>query len=237
MAENRYVYFIYDEQERVGYVGIGDRARPYGGHTEMVDELRDRSGDVRITSEPFTTREDAERAESLIIRALSDAEEHGGMLLNVTKRKQSRDLVPLLPFTDKTLRYSELTASLLVKVSPNRIDDERAVVSGGARAEEAAERCRKYWPLGRCVNSEAPIKQLVAVTTAEAKPIRVVGIWAVEDPSTWTSDEDDGRWEVTLSCPSEGDAGGYVGAEFDWEGYAPQLIGYSADIREFLGLS
>lgn len=233
---DNYVYFIYDDEGRIGYVGIGDRARPYGEHTEIVDALRDRSGDVRITSESFTSRDDAERAESLIIRALSDAEIQGTSLLNVAKRKQSRDLVPLLPFTDKVVRYSHLTETLLVKIGLNRIDDERAVVSGASSAEEAAERCRKYWPLGNCIAREAPIKQLIAVTTAEVSPVRVVGVWHVDHTSTWTFDEQSGRWEVTLPSPSDGNVGGYVGAEFDWEGYSPQLVGYSADVRTHLGL-
>jgi hypothetical protein len=236
MGENRHVYFIYDEKERIGYVGIGDRARPYGPHTEAVDELRDRSGDVRITSTPFSTPEDAERAESLIIRALEDAAQHGSRLLNVAKRKQSRDLVPLLPFQSSTLRYSVLVGSLIVKIGLNRIDDDRVVVSGVTHPEDAAERCRKFWPLGNCVKQEPPIKYLVAVTTAEARPVRVVGVWECLPTSDWTFNEGRQRWEVALVDAAEGDTGGHVGKRFDWEGYNPQLVGYSADIRKVLGL-
>ncbi|MEV0781754.1 hypothetical protein AB0I52_01940 [Streptomyces sp. NPDC050423] len=233
---NNYVYFIYDGDGSIGYVGIGDRARPYGPHTKVVDDLRDRSGDVRITSMPFSTRGDAERAESLIIRALADAEEHGTHLLNVAKRKQSKDLVPLLPFQQGILRYSDLSTTLLVKISLNAIDDERVVVSGAAHSADAAERCSRYWPLGKCVDREAPIKRLVAVTTAEAKPVRVVGVWDVDHTSAWKYHEDVQRWEVRLTNPVQGNIGGHVGKCFDWEGYAPQNVGYSSDIRTYLGL-
>ena len=234
MSENGYVYFIYDVDGSIGYVGIGDRARPYEPHTPAVDALRDRSGDVRITSSSFSTREDAERVESLLIRALVDAEVNPPRLLNDAKRKQSHHLVPLLPLKNATLKYSDLFETLLVKIGLNRIDDERVVVSGVVRAADAAERCRKYWPLGTCVARQAPIKQLVAITTAEAKPVRVVGVWRTDDPQTWSL-EDEG-WAVTLPEPSEGDVGGHVGKVFDWEDYSPQNIGYSSDVRDFLGL-
>ncbi len=225
MSENAYVYFIFDEQGRIGYVGIGGRSRPYGPHTPEVDALRDRSGDVRITAEPFSTRPDAERAESLVIRALADAETSGSALLNIAKMKQSRDLTALLPFQEGVLRYSELSGSLLVKIGLDRIDEDRAVVSGVTKPAEAAERCRQYWGLGACIDQSRPITNLVAITTADAKPARVVGIWETQPVTTWE------RRAVTLMDPDKGDVGGHVGKGFDWEGYNPQSLGYSRDIR------
>lgn len=236
MSKDAYLYFIYDEHGRLGYVGIGGRSRPYEPHTPEVDALRDRSGDVRITSEPFSSRRDAERAESLLVRALYGAEQSGSTLLNIAKRYTSRDLVPVLPFRNGVLRYSELTNSLIVKVSLDRIDDQRVVVSGVTKPADAAERCRKYWPLGRCVAQEFPVKRLVAVSTADAKPVRVIGVWEVKPVGSWTQSED-GKYEVGLADPSQGDLYGCVGQEFEWEGYNPQLVGYSSDIRRAAGLS
>lgn len=235
MSEDGYLYFIYDVDGSIGYVGIGDRARPYEPHTPEVDALRDRSGDVRITSSPFSERDDAKLAESLLIRALADAATTAPRLLNSTEIKQSHNLVPLLPFKNATLKYSDLSETLLVKIRLNRIDDERVVVSGAAHPVDAAERCRKWWSLGNCVASKAPIKQLVTVTTAEVNPPRIIGVWRTDDPQTWSLEPDGGA--VTLPDPSEGDVGGHVGKIFEWEGYrVTGSIAYSNDVREFLGL-
>jgi hypothetical protein len=237
MSEDGYLYFIYEvDGKTISYVGIGDRARPYEQHTPAIDKLRDRSGDVRITSTPFSTRADAKLAESLLIRALVDAEIMPPRLLNCTERVRSHYLVHLLPFKNAVLKYSDLTETLLVKIGLNRIDDQRVVLSGAVHPADAAERCRKWWALGTCVARRAPIKRLVAVTTAEAKPPRVVGVWLTDEPQTWSLEPK--GWAVTLIDPAQGDIGAHVGKVFDWEEYVVRgAIGYSSDVRKLVGLS
>jgi hypothetical protein len=140
VSEN-YLYILRDGEGRLRYVGIGGRQRPYEMHNDEYDELIKSSSDIRITSRPFSTRADAEMAESLLIRALVDAESSGVLLTNRAKVRASKDLIPLHHVADGHLRYDELQNTMIVAIRPGQIDDERAVLSGVTPAEKAAERC------------------------------------------------------------------------------------------------
>lgn len=227
MAENAYVYVLYDAQERVRYVGIGNRQRPYETHNDDYDEARALSSDVRITSIPFSTRRDAELTEALLIRVLADAEMHGVALTNRSGTVATSDLVPLVAQREGALKYSDLRHSILVKVSPKRIDEVRDVVSGVTSDADAAERCRKWWGIASVVGRGDDIRQLVAISTSDVKPRRVLGIWETKPVVEWDVD----GMAIELVDASSGDVGGQRGKTFDWDGYNPQNIGYSLDVR------
>ena len=227
MAENAYVYVVYDSQQRVSYIGVGDRQRPYEIHNNDYNNALEFSSDVRITSLPFSSRGDAELAESLLIRVLADAEKYGVVLSNRSGTIATSHLVPLVPQQEGVLNYRDLRHSILVKVSPQKIDETRDVVSGVTPDAIAAERCRKWWPIGSAAKRGDDIRQLVAVSTSSVKPQRVLGIWETLPISEW---DIEGR-AIELVDESCGDAGGHRGKIFNWNGYSPQSVGYSADVR------
>jgi len=226
MSEDAYVYVLYGAEGRLNYVGIGNRQRPYERHNEGYEAALAKSKDVHITPLPFSTREDAELAESLIIKLVSDAVRDGADFENLAGRLRTSHLVPLVPKQDGVLRHSDLKNSILVKVSPKKMD-YREVVSGVTSDRAAAERCRQWWPIGSTVQRGDAVQRLVAVTTAEVSPQRVLGIWDTLPLSEW--DVADGS--IGLVNPDEGNVGGHRGKEFLREGYNSQLVGFSEDIR------
>jgi excinuclease UvrABC nuclease subunit len=86
MSKNAYVYLLRDQAGRIVYVGKGDRQRPYQPHNDSYEEARKLSSDVLITAVPFSTEDDAELAESLLIRVLAD---NGTGLVNRAQMVQS----------------------------------------------------------------------------------------------------------------------------------------------------
>lgn len=224
MSDNAYVYLLRDRQGRIVYVGKGNRQRPYQVHNDDYDRARALSSDVLITAVPFSTEKDAELAESLLIRVLAD---NGADLVNRAQLIDSSAFVPLVPQREGVVRYEDFRGAIFVKIHPDRIDAERDVVSGLTDSAVAADRCRQYWPIESVVQRGDDIRYLVAVSTAAVKPVRVLGVWETRPVAEW----DVAAGAVELVDPAAGDVGEHRGKEMDWQGYNPQSIGFSADVR------
>jgi hypothetical protein len=224
MSRNAYVYLLRDQEGRIVYVGKGNRQRPYQVHNDEYEAARKLSSDVLITAEPFSTEKDAELAESLLIRVLAG---NGPGLINRAQMDKSSRLVPLVPQQEGVTRYEDFGNAIFVKISPEKIDSERDVVSGLTDSVAAAERCRQYWPIGSAVDRGDDIRYLVAVSTSAVKPVRVLGVWETAPVADW----DTANGAITLREPAKGDVGGHRGKEMDWQGYSPQILGFSVDVR------
>jgi hypothetical protein len=224
MSDNAYVYLLRDREGRIVYVGKGNRQRPYQVHNDDYEEARKLSSDVLITAKPFSTVKDAELAESLLIRVLAG---NGAGLVNRAQMVQSGSLVPLVPQQEGVVRYEDFANAIFVKISPEKIDSERDVISGLTDSVAAGERCRQYWPIGSAVNRGDDIRYLVAVSTTAVKPVRVLGVWETAPVADW----DISTGSITLAEAANGDVGSHRGKEMDWQGYNPQLVGYSTDVR------
>ncbi len=208
-----YLYILRDGEGRLRYVGIGGRQRPYEMHNDEYDELIKTSSDIRITARPFSTRADAEMAESLLIRALVDAESSGVLLTNRAKVTASKDLVPLHHVAEGHLRYSDLQNTIIVAIQPGQIDDVRAVLSGVTPPEKAAERCSTGWPLGQCIAEGRDVRFLLAISS-KLSPVRVLGSWRTRPTTEWTEPN-----AIALNDPHEADALAARGCTFSWDGY------------------
>lgn len=113
-------------------------------------------------------------------------------------------------------------------------------------------RCNRWWPLGRAQSLNKDIKYLIAVT-AHVKPPRVIGVWETRPVEDWWYEDQaspeksrttDDPWNngapqydvngsgwvatVTSSFP---DVNEWQGLRFEWEGYKPQNVGYSPDLK------
>lgn len=226
MYQNGYVYVQRNHDRAITYVGKGSRARPYEEHNAGFEGVARGEHDFLITPMPFSSKDDAEMSESLVIRALFEAQQHGIAMTNLAQRLQSKHLVPLVPVAEGTLDYASLGNAVIVRIRPERIDS-RDVISGVTPAEVAAERCRQYWPIGSCVARDLDVRLLVAVTS-KVKPARVLGVWETQPVAAWDSD----AGAIALTDPAAGDVGGHRGKVFDRGGYAFRNFGYSADLRD-----
>lgn len=249
---NNFLYLGKKVSGEIGYVGIGGVARPYGGHNPGADEVL-RSGEVWITSSPFSSRRDAEMAESLVIRALTWAAESKPDLSNIAKVSNSKYLVPALKYREGLLKYSEVKNSLLVKIRPGSLKG-RTAPHGETGNIDLTMRCNRWWGLGNAVRQRKDVRFLIAVT-AHVKPARVIGVWKTKPVDDWwwedQSNPESSRtigekwnisvdpysetlgkgWVVTVESPNP-DVNEWQGLEFDWENYKPQRLGYSADLRD-----
>lgn len=248
---NNYLYIGKKRTGEIGYVGIGGVTRPYGEHNESADDVL-RNGEVWMTSIPFSSRKDAEMAESLLIRALTWSAEKSPDLTNIAKVNHSKYVTPALPYREGTVRYSDIRNALFVKVRPGQLKG-RIAPHGESGDLELTLRCNRWWRLRSAIAQNKDIKFLVAVT-AHVKPARIIGVWETRPVSDWwfedQSSPQEARctdepwnnaapsygtpakgWVVTVVSPSP-DVNGWQGMEFDWEGYNPQNIGYSVDLRD-----
>lgn len=248
---NNYVYIGKRLNGAIGYVGIGGVARPYGGHNPDADAVL-RGGEVWMSESPFSSRRDAEMAESLLIQALTWATEIPPDLANIAKVARTKYLVPALPYREGTLRYSELRSALLVKVTPGSLKG-RSAPSGAAGDLDLTIRCNRWWGLAAAQRRKADVQLLVAIT-AHVKPARVIGVWRTRPVDQWWYEDQhdpdmsrntgepqndplpapDGHlakgWVVTVET-TDPDVNQWQGLEFDWEGYAPQRVGWSIDLN------
>jgi len=246
-----YLYIGKQLSGAIGYVGIGGVTRPYQGHNPKADEVL-QSGDVWITGRPFSTRTDAEMAETLLIQALTWALQTPPDLTNIAKVQSSKHLVPALRYRDGVLRYSELSNALLVKVRPGSLKG-RSAPAATTDDFDLTVRCNRWWGLASAVKRKADVRLLVAVT-AGVKPARVIGVWETQPVDQWwledlrnpvearnglelwngphtpIGDDRPKGWVATVKS-TDPDFNQWQGLEFDWEGYPPQRVGWSHDLR------
>lgn len=249
---NNYLYIGRYLSGEIGYVGIGGVTRPYGQHNPEADEVL-QLGDLWISDVPFSTRRDAEMAESLLIRALTWATEKTPRLTNIAKVSGSSHLSPALKYKDGRLSYSEVSNALFVKIRPGALKG-RSAPNGPAGDLDLAMRCNRWWNLGS-VRARGDDVQLLVAVTAGTKPPRVVGAWEAAPVSDWWYEDQahperspqgveiwngaaplydeqaHSGWVVSLRS-SNPDMNGWQGLELDWEDYRlTGAVGYSADLR------
>lgn len=254
-GSNNFVYIGRHPTGAIGYIGIGGATRPYGGHNPDADEVL-RGGEVWMSESPFSSRRDAEMAESLLIQALTWAAETPTELTNIAKVLHTRYLVPALPYREGTLRYSQVSGALFVKVTPGTLKG-RSAPNGAAGNHDLTVRCNRWWPLAAARRRDANVRLLVAVT-AHVKPARVIGVWRTRPIDQWWYEDQnhhdltrstgeswndpipaqDGHhakgWVVTVES-TDADVNHWQGLEFDWEGYQPQYVGWSRDLQPGVG--
>lgn len=230
-AENRYLYIYHDGHDgRIGYIGIGPRARAGSGHGAEAEAVRTSGGRRLVTRVPFATSQDAEMAESVAIYV---AHQCGAPLVNKDKLDGGSDLVDMLPEKDGTVRFSELRNSIVVTIGPDRLDGEpdKALPSAEISMAELAKRCQEWWKVGGARFKREPVRELVAVSTQACGAVVVLGRWETAPVEQWVKSDENDRWSITLKDAGKGDIHGWRGMAFDWEGHRHQNpVSYSSDL-------
>ena len=187
----------YEEERRSVYIGIGQSmGRVFEPHNPDAERLRDTEGTlIRQTVEPFSSREDALKAEAIAIHVASlmgldpiyDAEdedelfnEDDKMVTNIAGTKTSKHLGPAIFTRDGEVTQDEMEGTIIVPITPNSLEG-RASAFGGNPGEVFIERAAQAWNVAP--DKRPKIRRLVAVLTGSRHVI--LGSWEVDPSLEW----------------------------------------------------
>ena len=235
-----------EEERRPIYIGIGERmGRVFEQHNPDAERLRDAEGTlIRQTLEPFSSREDALKAEAIAIHVASlmgldpiyDAEdedelfnEDDKMVTNIAGTKTSKHLGPAIFTRDDEVAQDDMEGTIIVPITPNSLEG-RASAFGGNPGEVFIERAAQAWNVAP--DKRPKIRRLVAVLTGSRHVI--LGSWEVDPSREWELVCPDAnppyrtRVRVPVPHPENDDVDGFKGMRYVGA-LQPQPV-YSPDI-------
>lgn len=202
MAEKTWLY-IYEGaprsegERRSVYIGIGQSmGRVFEPHNPDAERLRDTEGTlIRQTVEPFSSREDALKAEAIAIHVASlmgldpiyDAEDedelfekHDKSVTNISGTKTSKHLGPAIFTHEGEVAQDQMRETIIVPISPDSLEG-RASAFGGNPGDVFIERAAQAWNVAP--DKRPKIRRLVAVLTGSRHVI--LGSWEVDPSLEW----------------------------------------------------
>ena len=203
MAEKTWLY-IYEgaprsdeEGRRSIYIGIGQSmGRVFESHNPDAERLRDTEGTlIRQTVKPFSSREDALKAEAIAIHVASlmgldpiyDAEDedelfekHDKSVTNISGTKTSKHLGPAIFTHEGEVAQDQMRETIIVPISPDSLEG-RASAFGGNPGDVFIERAAQAWNVAP--DKRPKIRRLVAVLTGSRHVI--LGSWEVDPSLEW----------------------------------------------------
>ena len=202
MAEKTWLY-IYEGaprsegERRSVYIGIGQSmGRVFEPHNPDAERLRDTEGTlIRQTVEPFSSREDALKAEAITIHVASlmgldpiyDAEDedelfekHDKSVTNISGTKTSKHLGPAIFTHEGEVAQDQMRETIIVPISPDSLEG-RASAFGGNPGDVFIERAAQAWNVAP--DKRPKIRRLVAVLTGSRHVI--LGSWEVDPSLEW----------------------------------------------------
>ena len=236
-----------DEEERRSiYIGIGQSmGRVFEPHNPDAERLRDTEGTlIRQTVKPFSSREDALKAEAIAIHVASlmgldpiyDAEDEDELferndksVTNISGTKTSKHLGPAILTRPGKVRQDELTNTIIVPISANPIEG-RVSAFGGNTGEEFIDRAAQAWNVAP--DKRPKIRRLVAVLTGSRHVI--LGSWEVDPSREWElvcpelPSRYSSRVKIPVPHPKQDDVGEIKGKRY--EGSLNSGVVYSPDI-------
>ena len=187
----------YEEERRSVYIGIGQSmGRVFEPHNPDAERLRDTEGTlIRQTVEPFSSREDALKAEAIAIHVASlmgldpiyDAEDEDELfekndksVTNISGTKTSKHLGPAIFTRPGEVTQGEMRETIIVPISPDSLEG-RASAFGGNPGDVFIERAAQAWNVAP--DKRPKIRRLVAVLTGSRHVI--LGSWEVDPSLEW----------------------------------------------------
>ena len=233
MAEKTWLY-IYEgvrpsneEERRSIYIGIGQSmGRVFEPHNPDAERLRDTEGTlIRYTVEPFSSREDALKAEAIAIHVASlmgldpiydsQDEKDDKSVTNIQGRKTSKHLGPAIFTRPGEVTQDKMRKTIIVPISPKPIE-ERASAFGGNPGEVFIDRAAQAWNVAP--DKRPKIRRLVAVLTGSRHVI--LGSWEVDPSREWELVCPDAnppyrtRVRVPVPHPENDDVDGFKGMRY-----------------------
>ena len=228
------------EGRRSIYIGICEsRERVYEQHNPDADRLRDTEGTlIRQTVEPFSSREDALRAEAVAIHVASlmgldpiyDAEDEDELfekndkpVTNIQGTKTSKHLGPAIFTCDGKVAQGEMRETVIVPISADSLEG-RVSPFGGNSGEVFIERAAQYWNVAP--DKRPKIRRLVAVLK---KAHVILGSWEVDPSREWELPSlDSTRVRIPVPHPEQDNVEGFKGKRY--VGSLNSGVVYSPDI-------
>ena len=221
-----------DEEERKSiYIGIGQSmGRVYEPHNPDAERLRDTEGTlIRQTVEPFSSREDALKAEAIAIHVASlmgldpiyDAEDEDELfekndksVTNISGTKTSKHLGPAIFTRPGEVAQGEMRETIIVPISPDSLEG-RVSAFGGNSGEVFIERAAEAWNIAPAKRPK--IKRLVAVLKQGHV---ILGSWEVDPSLEWVLVNPDSnppyssRVRIPVPHPEQDDVGEIKGQRY-----------------------
>lgn len=235
MSRETYLYLYEHRARKRLYVGIADEmGRVWQDHNGDAVELREAAGtQILQTVEPFSTREDALKAEAIAIHVAmlagmtvevaGDVDVEDGRVL-VTNRagvKRTSALGPAVLRREGSIDYSELRRTAIVTISDRDLEGRRGPY-GGREAAEFSERARQYWRVGAA--KQGRVERLIAILSGSRGLI--LGDWDVDPSGGYGPDGD----VFPLVDPADDDPRGVKGMRLTGvRGQSGRI--YSGDLR------
>lgn len=257
MSRKTWLYIYENSNDKRLYIGIGkSMGRVFQPHNPEAEDLRDASGTlIRQTIEPFSTREDALKAEAIAIHVAaltgmtpiydsdqedelynSDQEDElydsdKGLVTNIRGVQSTKFLGPAIFVKEGNVRKEDLTGAIIVPISPEEIEG-RATAFGANPGEIFAERAVRWWNIDKMKRPK--ITQLIAVLTGSRRVI--LGSWKVDPKREWVLDPNhkslptpyNKRVTIPIVSPKDDDFRGIKGMTYF--GRLNQGVSYSPDI-------
>lgn len=219
-----------DEEERRSiYIGIGQSmGRVFEPHNPDAERLRDTEGTlIRQTVEPFSSREDALKAEAIAIHVASlmgldpiyDAEDEDELfekdekddksVTNIQGTKTSKHLGPAIFTRPGEVAQGEMRETIIVPISADSLEG-RVSAFGGNTGEVFIERAAQYWNVA--ADKRPKIRKLVAVLT---KAHVILGSWEVDPSLEWElADPDSTCIRIPVPHPENDNVDDYKGKRY-----------------------
>jgi predicted GIY-YIG superfamily endonuclease len=194
-----WLYLYENRSEKRLYVGVGDRLdRVWEPHNSDAEVLRDAPGSqILQTVEPFTSWEDARKAEAVAIHvallsgiAVFHAQdglslEDGQVkLTNRAGTVSTSVLGPAVKRREGTVEYRDLRRTAIVTIVAKDMND-RPGPYGGLGGAVFSDRARKWWKVAAEKQSE--VKRLIAILSASRGVI--LGDWDVDASLSYGPDD------------------------------------------------
>lgn len=218
MAEKTWLYIYENKQQQKLYIGIAKNMdRVYQGHNKEAESLRDASGTVILqTPIPFSSREDALKAEAIAIHVASfmntevivnndeeiDCElfhDAQASVTNIAGRRRTKHLVPAIFTRPGSVEWASLSETLIVPIKADEIEGKVAPF-GGHKGAIFSERAREFWQVN--VEKRKQVKHLMAVLRGRNI---ILGSWQIDhsgkfaDTTTWTRFEESPIFDPILN--------------------------------------
>jgi predicted GIY-YIG superfamily endonuclease len=228
--------YLYEGADRRLYIGIGNEmTRPWEAHNEDAQALlAEPTTQVLQTPVPFSSRDDARKAEAIAIhvaalagmRVVSDREDTREIVAQATNRagmKSTQHLVPAVLRKRGAIDYGTLEQTAIVVLKPGDID-ERDSLHGGRDVATFVARAEKYWPLKTaCSAGYRPRRLLAIMKTSHV----IVGDWDLDLEAPVLDDR------FVLGDPRNDDPRGVKGMRLDLAGARlGNQVTWSSDIRD-----